>query len=140
MDGEKEPGTHCLCMLCSSGISGNLGNISKICSIDGNLVHCWGATAKFKFRQYFRLYSVLGKMEMIANQISEIQECISSDCTPLCALFFFLTSLHPEDDEGDECVIACCGFLGCVFGTVLATGVALLGWSSFEFDTTQGNG
>ena len=41
MDGEKEPGTHCLRMLCSSWISGNLGNFCKICSIDGNVVCCW---------------------------------------------------------------------------------------------------
>ena len=79
---------------------------------------------------------------MIANQISEIQECISSDCTPLCAIGFFDFSL--PTDEDDKCFIACCGVLptvfGCVFGTVLATGVALLGWSSFEFDTLQGNG
>ena len=138
VDREKEPGTH---MLCSSGISGNLGNFCKICSVDGNLVRCWGATAKFKFRQYFRLYSVPGKMEMIANQISGIQECISSNCTPLCAIGFFDFSLPTGEDE---CCIALFTVLptvfGCVLGTVLVTGVALLGWSSFEFDTIQGNG
>ena len=75
---------------------------------------------------------------MIANQISEIQESISSDCTPLCAIGFFDFSLPTEDDK---CFIACFGgvptVLGYVFGTVLATGVALLGWSSFAI---QGNG
>ena len=66
VDGEKEPGTH---MLCSSGISGNLGNFCKTCSVDGNVIHCWGTTAKFKFLQYFQLYGILDKMETIANQM-----------------------------------------------------------------------
>ena len=48
-----------------------------------------------------------------------------------------LTSLFPEDDKSGR---ALCAVLGIVSGTLFVIGVALLGWSSFEFDTIQGNG
>ena len=58
-----------------------------------------------------------------------------------------LTSLYPQDDD-DESGSACIAVFGCaigiltgtLIGTLFVTGVALLGWSSFEFDTIQGNG
>ena len=53
-------------------------------------------------------------------------------------------SLFTVSDGDDKCVTAFTVVLvtgvGCVFGTVFVIGVALLGWSSFEFDTVQGNG
>ena len=41
---------------------------------------------------------------------------------------------------GGKCGGAYITVYGCVFGTLFLIGVALLGWSSFEFDTIQGNG
>ena len=48
-----------------------------------------------------------------------------------------LISLYPQDNKS-EC--ACSAVFGCALGTLFVIGVALLGWSSFEFDTIQGNG
>ena len=57
-----------------------------------------------------------------------------------------LISLYPDDDNDDGC--GCCstgvfgcvlGPFGCALGTLFVIGLALLGWSSFEFDTIQGN-
>ena len=48
---------------------------------------------------------------------------------------------HEEQwDVGKKCIYAsvCAG--GCVVTPVFMIGVALLGWSSFELDTIQGNG
>ena len=45
-----------------------------------------------------------------------------------------------QRDVGKKCICAsvCAG--GCVVTPVFMIGVALLGWSSFELDTIQGNG
>ena len=53
-----------------------------------------------------------------------------------------LTSLYPQGDKSKRACVAVAGnaVLGCVFGTLFVISVALRGWSSFEFDTTQGNG
>ena len=40
----------------------------------------------------------------------------------------------------DSCVCASVIVPGSVLGTLFMIGVALLGWSSFEVDTIQGNG
>ena len=64
---------------------------------------------------------------------------------------FSLPTDHGKDVDDEllptiyDCCIGCFSpilvcVIGCVFGTPLMIGVALLGWSSFEFDTTQGNG
>ena len=79
--------------------------------------------------------SRLAKVETITNHISGIQEYASSDYIPVCAIGCFDFS-----SPTGKCVRACIAVLGCVLGTLFMMGVALLGWSSFEFDTIQGNG
>ena len=44
----------------------------------------------------------------------------------------------PTDNK--KCLCAFVTVLGSVLGTLFMIGVALLGWSSFEVDTIQGNG
>ena len=54
-----------------------------------------------------------------------------------------LISIYPQGDC-DKSVTVCIAVYGCaggiVSGTLYVIGVALLGQSSFEFDTIQGNG
>ena len=45
-----------------------------------------------------------------------------------------------EEDTGRKCVFVSVVACGCIVTPVSMTGVALLGWSSFEFDTMQVNG
>ena len=49
-----------------------------------------------------------------------------------------LTSLYPQGHKRKFVINIVAA--GCVFGTLFVISVALLGWSSFEFDTIQGNG
>ena len=83
--------------------------------------------------------SIPAQEETLTNYISEIQECTSSDCTPVCAIGCFDFSL-PTNDEKRKCAIACIAVLGSVLVALPVIGVALLGWSSFAFNTIQGNG
>ena len=74
-------------------------------------------------------------METITNHISGFQEYTSSDYIPVCAIGCFDFSPPTDTHFG-----ACIGVFGCILGTLFMIGVVLLGWSSFEFDTIQGNG
>ena len=82
------------------------------------------------------------KEETITNHVGRNQECASSNCIPVYVPLAVLTSLYPQDDD-DECESACGAVFGIVSGTLFVIGVigvVLLGCSSFEFDTIQGNG
>ena len=54
-------------------------------------------------------------------------------------IWFFPTGKCDCEDLEDICMVAMVA-CGCVATPVFMIGVALLGWSSFEFDTIQGNG
>ena len=69
-------------------------------------------------------------------------------CQTIHKIYCFMPSLPTDDGDDDgsnsKCryasSIACCIVFGSVPTLVFAVGVALLGWSSFEFDTIQVNG
>ena len=86
--------------------------------------------------------SIPAKEETVTNHISGIQECTSSDCIFVCAIGCFDFSLPTDECSIASCWTACrvTTFIGCAFLTPSMIGVTLLGWSSFEFDTIQGNG
>ena len=78
------------------------------------------------------------KVETITNHIGRNQDCTSSNCIPVCAIkLAVLTPLYPECDR-HFMLFGC--MIGTPIGALIVIGVALLGWSSFEFDTIQGNG
>ena len=58
---------------------------------------------------------------------------------PLADLIFSHTGICDCDDGGSIFLVVMVS-CGCVVTPVFMTGVALLGWSSFEFDAVQGNG
>ena len=80
-----------------------------------------------------------GQSENTNQSYSGIQECTSSKCIPVCAIGCFEFSLPTGKNCLDACA-ACFTVFGGVFGTLFLIGVGLLGCSSSEFDTTQGNG
>ena len=54
--------------------------------------------------------SIPAQEETLTNYISGIQECTSSDCTPVCAIGCFDFSL-PTDDENKVCnCLHCCSW------------------------------
>ena len=58
---------------------------------------------------------------------------------PLADLIFSHTGDCNCDESRSICLVAIVAG-GCIVIPVSVTGVALLGWSSFEFDTIQRNG
>ena len=77
-------------------------------------------------------------METIINRVNFIR--LYTWYGSLADLIFSHTGISCDGydtiDISLVAVVAC----GCVAIPVFVTGVALLGWSSFEFDTIQGNG
>ena len=83
----------------------------------------------------------MAKVETITNHIGRNQECTLSNCIHLCAIGRFDFSL--PTDKFRKYGSACVAVYGIVSGTLFVIGVigvALRGWSSFEFDTIQANG
>ena len=93
--------------------------------------------------------SILAEVEKLTKRISGIQECTLSDYIPICAIGCFDFSPPTDEDDREDlaavergtcCIVVVSIVFVCLLGTMIAIGVALLGWSSFEFNTIQGNG